>query len=345
MRSIIKNSIFKISKYFGLFAVSRWLLRNKVRVLCYHGFTMVDEHLNVPGLFIEPDEFERRMNYLNRHGYQVIGLEEAYQDVTQGIKRNHRVVITIDDGYVSVLRKAAPIMKKYNFPSTLYLTSYFFNKDCPVFTLAVNYMFWKTKLDQADFSSLGIEALKQYKDCQLNAENKNKIGIIIKEYGQPLKGNDKRVALLEALGEVLQVDYQKLNKDRLFNLVNKEELNQLIQHGVDIQLHTHRHSFPVDQAIAQKEIQDNKIAVNSLLEAPMTHFCYPSGVWSTRHWEVLEKEQIATATTCQTGFVDKKSSRFAWPRVLDSSRVSQIEFEAEVSGFNELIRMMRCKSC
>lgn len=341
MRSTIKNSIFHLSKYLGLFALSRWLLRNKVRVLCYHGFTTKDEHLNVPGLFIEPQVFAKRMNYLKRKSYKVIGLEQAYQDIQQGVKQQDRVVITIDDGYVSVLRKAAPIMKEYNYPSTLYLTSYFFDKDCPVFTLAVNYMFWKTKVTEADFSSLGIPALSNYKNCQLSNENKNKISILIKEYGQPLKGNEKRVALLKTLGDILQVGYEQLNQDRLFNLVTKKELDQLEQSGVDIQLHTHRHTFPVDEEIAHKEIQDNKLAVNPLLDSPMTHFCYPSGVWSTRHWEVLEKENIKTATTCQTGFVDEDSPKFAWPRILDSSRVSQIEFEAEVSGFNELLRKAR----
>ena len=126
-----------------------------------------------------------------------------------------------------------------------------------------------------------------------------------------------------------------------FFSLSTDELDQLKQHGVDIQLHTHRHVFPIDMAVATKEIQDNKATVNPLLDVPMTHFCYPSGVWSTRHWQVLEREQIKTATTCQTGFVDERSPKFAWPRVLDSSRVSQIEFEAEVSGFNELLRRAR----
>ena len=341
MSPLVKKSVFITSKYLGLFAISRWLLRNKVRVLCYHAFTTIDEHLNVPGLFIEPEVFAHRMNYLKRKGYQVIGLDAAYQNVSKGIKANNRVVITIDDGFVSVLKKAAPILKQHEFPSTLYLTSYFFDRDCPVFTLAVGYMFWKTEVPRADFSQLGIPALSEHKDCALNPENKNKIAIAVKEFGQPLKGNEKRVELLEKLGELLQVDYQQLNKDRLFNIVNKQELAEFKQFGIDIQLHTHRHTFPVDHEIAKKEIRDNKEVINPLLDKPMTHFCYPSGVWSERHWDALSEEEVLTATTCQIGLVDEKTPLFAWPRILDSSRVSQIEFEAEVSGFNEILRMIR----
>lgn len=341
MSPIVKNSVFLASKYLGLFAMSRWLMRNKIRVLCYHGFTTIDEHHNVPGLFIEPEVFDKRMSYLKRKGYKVIELDEAYENVSEGVSKDNRVVITIDDGFVSVLRKAAPILKQYEFPSTLYLTSYFFDKNCPVFPLATGYLFWKSKVSHADFSQLGIPALEAYKDCQLTRDNKNKVEIIFKEYGQALKGNEHRVTLLKKLGEVLQVDYDQLNQDRLFNLVTKKELAQLQEHGVDIQLHTHRHTFPVDQEVARKEIQDNKVVVDPLLEKPMKHFCYPSGVWTERHWDALSKEEVLTATTCTTGLVDEKSPLFAWPRILDSSRVSQIEFEAEVSGFNELLRIAR----
>ncbi len=59
------------------------------------------------------------MNYLQRKGYKVIGLDEAYQDVSTGVKDSSRVVITIDDGFVSVLRKAAPILKQHNFPKRI----------------------------------------------------------------------------------------------------------------------------------------------------------------------------------------------------------------------------------
>ncbi len=335
MRALIKNTVFYLGKYLGLFAITRRLFRNKIRVLCYHGFTMVDEHKNVPGLFIEPEEFERRLNYLQRKGYKVISLQDAYHATQNNKKDVDRVVITIDDGYFSVLKEAAPLLKKYAYPSTLYLTSYYFDKHCPVFTLAVGYMFWKSQVAIADFSSLGIAELNPYSACEMAAENKHKVSIIIKEYGQALDGNEKRVELLRKLGQILQVDYEQLNQSRIVNLVTKDELEELFDHGIDIQLHSHRHILPVEVGLARKEIHDNKQAINPLLDKPMQHFCYPSGVWSTQHWLALEQENVLTATTCETGLVDEKSPPFAWRRILDSSRVSQIEFEAEMCGFNE----------
>ena len=302
---------------------------------------MIDEHLNVPGLFIEPQVFSQRMQYLQCKGYRVIGLHEAYL-ATQ--KREHdadRIVITIDDGYFSVLKEAAPILKKYSYPSTLYLTSYYFDKNCPVFTLAVGYMFWKSNVESADFSNLDIPKLNSGSSCKMTAENKHKISVAIKEYGQALGGNAKRINLLRKLGAALAVDYDQLNQSRILNLITKKELTELQKYGVDIQLHSHRHTFPVETDLARKEIRDNKNAVNPCLKVPMQHFCFPSGVWSTQHWDALNAEHVLTATTCETGLVDEYSPVLAWRRILDSSRVAQIEFEAEVSGFNELVRKIR----
>ena len=73
----------------------------------------------------------------------------------------------------------------------------------------------------------------------------------------------------------------------------------------------------------------------------MSHFCYPSGEWDRLHWPVLENHNVRTATTCESGLVNADTPRFAMNRILDSARISQIEFEAEVSGFNELIRQVR----
>ncbi len=341
MRTLIKNSVFYLGKYLGLFALARRINRNKIRILCYHGFTMVDEHLNVPGLFIEPQVFAQRMQYLQRKGYRVIGLHDAYLATQNREHDSDRVVITIDDGYFSVLKEAAPVLKKYSYPSTLYLTSYYFDKNCPVFTLATGYMFWKSSVASADFSMLGIPELSTESACTMTPENKHRISIAVKEHGQALDGNAKRIDLLKKLGEILKVDYDRLNQYRIFNLINKQELEELSNYGVDIQLHSHRHTFPVETDLARKEIRDNKNAVNPLLKSPMQHFCFPSGVWSTQHWEALQAEQVLTATTCETGLVDEHSPVLAWKRILDSSRVSQIEFEAEVSGFNELVRKIR----
>jgi|GEM_PF-2824765 len=49
---------------------------------------------------------------------------------------------------------------------------------------------------------------------------------------------------------------------------------------------------------------------------------------------------VKSAATTQSGLVEKDSHRYALPRVLDGEAVSELEFEAELSGLNEMLRRL-----
>ncbi len=340
MTSSLKPVILKTAKALGLFALSRRLLRGKLRILCYHGFTLKDEELFVPGLFISPDEFARRMDYLARAGYSVLPLDEAFKRLKADTLPPDPVVLTIDDGFYSVYSAAKPVLERHHFPATLYLTSYYFQKGTPIFSLAVDYMFWSTDRTSADLSSLGVPGLPEGEIDLTDTALRTRVAGIISEYGQGLDGNDKRTALARALGETLGVSYDEIAASRILSLIDPEELVVLRASGVEIELHTHRHDFPAGSAAAAEAISRNRDIVEPHLPGAMRHFCYPSGVWSRDHWSTLSSAGVETATTCETGFVERDTPAFALPRILDSARVSQIEFEAEVSGFLELKRRL-----
>ncbi|MDP2560851.1 polysaccharide deacetylase family protein [Psychrobium sp. 1_MG-2023] len=340
MREPLKRFFYYCCKYCGLFILSRLLMKKKLRILCYHGFSLQDEELFVPGLFIRLAEFERRLEYLKQHNYQVITLDQAYCDYKQQSFPDDAVVLTIDDGFYSVYKLAAPLLHQYNYPATLYLTSYYFDRLEPIFTLTVDYMFWKTQCKQVSLDELHIVSLPTEK-VPLTDDNKLKLREQLKQHGQSLPDAECRELLLQRLGECLNVDYGQLKSSRILGLINQQELKQLIALGVDIQLHTHRHELPVDSELARDALVRNKQKVNPLLATPMVHFCYPSGDWKPAHWPILQQQQVLTATTCTPRLVDYDTPHYSLDRILDSSRVSQIEFEAEVCGFNQLIRQLR----
>ncbi len=331
----IKILFFHLCRLLGIFWLSRRLLHKKLRILCYHGFSILDEHEFRPGLFIEPDVFARRMQYLADKKYNIISLQEAYELKEKRLFPDDAVVLTIDDGFYSVLKLSLPILRKHNFPATLYLTSYYFDKNSPVFRLAVDYMFFKTKKINIPLETLAIPGLFSQDDSDASEK--------IITYGIQLETEDQRIDILKKLGTLLDVDYEALNVSRILNLITLPEINDLLDGGIDIQLHTHRHRFPTDYETASYEIEKNKKIINPHLRQPMTHFCYPNGVWGNDHWPVLEDHKILTATTCVTGLIDYDTPNYSLDRILDDMRISQIEFEAEISGFNELIRLIRRK--
>src|SRR5262249_35854225 len=66
-RPRIKQSLYAGARAVGLFGLSRLLTRDALRIVCWHGTSLADEHRVFPGLFLSPDELERRLLALHRY--------------------------------------------------------------------------------------------------------------------------------------------------------------------------------------------------------------------------------------------------------------------------------------
>jgi len=96
-----------------------------IPILTYHNFTE-DEGSSYD---INIVEFEKQMDYLAAHNYSVISLSELLKGLRTGQLPLKPIVITIDDGFKSTYTLAYPVLKKYNFPATLFLYTNFIEKN------------------------------------------------------------------------------------------------------------------------------------------------------------------------------------------------------------------------
>jgi peptidoglycan/xylan/chitin deacetylase (PgdA/CDA1 family) len=91
-----------------------------VPVLAYHKFSKrVSDRMTV-----REDAFEEQMAFLERHGYRVIRLDDLFEFLKR--KRplpRKSVVITFDDGWRSMYDIAYPILKRYGYPATLFIST------------------------------------------------------------------------------------------------------------------------------------------------------------------------------------------------------------------------------
>jgi peptidoglycan/xylan/chitin deacetylase (PgdA/CDA1 family) len=71
---------------------------------------------------VSESSFEEQMRYLKDNDYKVITLDRFlnFMELQEQIPEKS-VVITIDDGWKSLYTIAYPILKKYNFPATLFV--------------------------------------------------------------------------------------------------------------------------------------------------------------------------------------------------------------------------------
>ena len=101
-------------------------------VLTYH---RVNDKLPKSELVVDPEEFARQMFFLNvyRNRFQVIGINEMLDWFGSSLTKANgktKIVITFDDGYRDNYLNAFPILKKYKFPATIFLTTDYIGTEC-----------------------------------------------------------------------------------------------------------------------------------------------------------------------------------------------------------------------
>lgn len=91
----------------------------EVIVFGYHRF---EKKIHRPDTEITPEAFEAQMKQLQDHKIAVIKMQDflAWKRGEKNIPA-HSAIITIDDGYKSGYEVAWPILKKFNYPFTLFI--------------------------------------------------------------------------------------------------------------------------------------------------------------------------------------------------------------------------------
>lgn len=338
----IKQGFLRLCKSIGLFHISRFLMRRRLLILCFHGFQLDDEARFRPKLFMRDSVLKQRLEAVRRYGFPVLPLGSTLEQLRKDKHPDNSVTITIDDGFFSVLEKAVPLLQQQGMPATLYVTGYHIEKETPIFRLVVQYLFWKTDAETLDLTDRewGPRAPVDLVD----AGNRERTLWEVIEFGEGKCSEQERQAICELLGRRLGVDYGDLVKSRCMGLLTGKELAYLHSQGFDIQLHTHRHRLPVDnESEARREIMENREFLERVLGNRGKHLCYPSGTWSATQWPWLEDEGVESATTCEPGLNTADTPLLGLYRILDQDDLSQIEFEAELFGFSELIRIVTGK--
>jgi len=322
-----------IMKLCGLFSVARYVTRNGLRIICYHGFSVAEEHKFRSTLFIQKELFLSRIEYLRRKNFPIMALNEAIKCLDEDRLPPCATVVTMDDAWEGVYTVALPIIRKLRLPVTLYVPTFYIEHAMPVFPVTLSYLFWRTKARTVDLPR-GLGKFRLDVDAEA-AEGR------AQEFGGSLPPAD-RLTFLKELAEALAVSFEEIEDRRLFQVANEQQLRELADAGVDIQLHSHNHKWPLDDRLTvEAEIAENRKFLERSVSPPFEHFCYPSGVHAKHQGEWLAALGVKTATTIKPGLNYADTPRFLLRRLVDGHRVSQIEFEAEITGFMEIIRTFR----
>jgi peptidoglycan/xylan/chitin deacetylase (PgdA/CDA1 family) len=326
---------------FHLVANSQWR-RERLLILCYHGISLEDEHQWRPQLYMPGGLLEQRLQTLREMGCSVLPLGEALSRLHSRDLPPRSVAITFDDGTYDFYKQAYPLLKKYNYPVTVYQTTYYTDHEIPIFNLTCSYMLWKRRGAQLG----GARELGLSEPVDLTTElARHRIVRTLMERSdrENLTGLQKN-EIARRLAASLGIDYTAFSSNRMLQLMNAQEVAEVARNGVDVELHSHRHRTPEDESLFRREIAENRERIRALTGREASHFCYPSGVYRQEFVGWLKKDDVISATTCDAGLAGRDDSPFLLPRFVDTTGRSQTEFEGWLSGIGSLVAVRKAAS-
>lgn len=286
---MIKRSYF----YFLLNKINLFTFRNhNLRVLAYHTVN-------------EPEKFEAQVKYLIEK-FNIISLADLKDHLFSNKNLPPKpLLITFDDGDISVFQNGLPILKKYKLPSILFVITRLIDS---------NNMFW-CRLVEAAFKNKG----KSYYEARQKIKVLKKIP------------NSERIKYLNDLEEV--------NCRQLTN----QQLHILQKEGMFIANHTHTH--PMINNCTKQEIEQELGKVKTLFEKwnlegyPV--FAYPNGNWDAKSEKILEKNGVQLAFLFDHQINKKSIDPLRISRITVDSDTEINEYKVKVSGLHSKILSLK----
>ena len=279
---MIKSTIRPIAFYGGYpffkFVTRRLAGKRCVFILLYHKIGPQTPPLL--GETVLPQDFERQIRYLKKR-YEIVDLKDLRSSISNTNPSKDLVVLTSDDGYRGNFLYAFPVLKKYDVPLTIFLTTD---------VIGTNRLLWPDKLawilyrSAANFNRQALyrtglpqEMIRNVekfflKDASRQAKNLRSISEHLKSYS-----NEERGDILGRLAKLCKIKQWPAENFRA--MLSWEEVKNMSREGISFGSHTKSHptlnKIPLD--LARQEVVDSKQVIEEQIQKPVTTFAYPYG--------------------------------------------------------------------
>ncbi len=323
----MKKSLLKTIYHLGAFAPFQWAHRDKVLILTYHRFSREPSADKISAA-----EFAAHLEYLNKHN-RVLALSEVIENLQdeKSLPPN-TVVITIDDGYQDAFEIAFPILKRFNFPATVYAVTDFLDKKCWLWTDLMRYVLLETETGAAEIEFEGEDKIEaNLSDERQRLETASRINSRLKKLP-----NDAKERKIKEIAQILAVEIPVLPTEE-FAPITWEQAREMDADGVQIESHTVTHPIltNIPEPDLDYELTGSKRRLEEVLDRKVENFCYPNGSLDETVWKAVENSGYRCAVTTNYGFNRKDTNQFLLNRIDAQSAIEN--FAQSASGF-EILR-------
>lgn len=334
-RSSFKRKVLNLAYETGLIRAGRSLWASSLTVVNYHRIDdpyRSDFDSFKPNVSATAQEFDRQLDYLAKW-FHVVSLKDIVEWL-DGHKElpPHAALITFDDGYLDNYTSAFPILRKYNFPALIFLTTGHIGADAPFYWDMAAYCFAHTRSDQVTFPDGQVKHWAN--QAERDRVSKNWI-----ESMKTLPQAEKQ-SYVESLPALLGVSIPAGYFQRL--MMNWDQVREMQKGGIEFGAHTVHH--PILTRITSEQVREEIIGSKSRIEAeigePVLGFAYPNGQASDLNEEIekiVGESGIRAAFTLRNGpspQSEVKRNPYAIRRIFISHRHSLAEYAMMLSPIN-----------
>jgi peptidoglycan/xylan/chitin deacetylase (PgdA/CDA1 family) len=258
-----------LTKTHALDLISRMTRDDRIEILLYHGFCEGSVRMSGSLSKLMPIKtFEEQIGIFARYG-RSLRLEDVSRGTASGI------VLSFDDGYASNYHLAFPILEKYGFTATVFLTTGFIDRSVHL---------WSDWLECLLMNAPRADTVFQWRGSVINLQlaTPGAPERLATELKRKLRQHpiSEIHGFLQALESHFQLRYGWDDVPQLLKPLNWNEIRAMRRSGL-VSFGAHTVSHPVlsrcSATVQQYEIYESKRRIEEEIGESCTTFAYPYG--------------------------------------------------------------------
>lgn len=223
--------------------------------------------------------FRQQMKIL-KNNFNIVPLKELINNANGKNKKNS-IAITFDDGYQDFYSYVLPVLKEFEIPATLFVTTGFVNGDFWLWPDKLRYLLENTEKDEL--------FIKQFDSNLKLDQGWEEAWHVISNYCVN-KTKEDRDIIIQDLQDLLEIKLP-IEVPEKFKGVTWSQIKEIADVGMEIGSHTVSHEIlshlPLTSVV--KELVDSKKILDIKLNKKVKGFCYPNGLQEDINSEVKKK--------------------------------------------------------
>lgn len=319
-------------------------------ILTYHRISEYSD-LSDP-LKISASVFAKQLSYLKNSYRLLSGDELAYIIRKRESYPENSLLITFDDGWRDNYIYAYPILKKYQIPAVIFLSTDYIGTDRSFWHERLKCVIAKMVIDKR-FNE--YEEYLKYCSPVVNARLKailNSVSgqryrliqdLIVELKSYPLDYVNEYVNNLAQ-----SIDY---SQQASRSMLSWEEVKEMARENIMFGSHTKTHALltHIEESLVAVELSDSKNIIEMNVGKPVYYFSYPNGYYNDRIANMVRDASYLAAFTCNTGINQSHISSYELQRqhIAEyystgiNGKYSELFFKIELANIRKRVQLWR----